>query len=249
MLVQCYPAIDIQAGRCVRLLQGVFAEETVFGDPVEVATRYVAAGAKWLHVVDLDAARTGEPVNRELVLEIARTVGVKVQVGGGVRDAENASELLEKGVERVVLGTVAVEQPRLAGELARRYPGRVAVGLDHRRSKDGQRVVVVRGWTGDSGVDLADMVRDLEESPIGAVVVTDVERDGMMSGPDVGGLADVLLATSLPIIASGGVSGVDDLRRLGAIQALGRRLAGVVVGRALLAGAMTIEEALVACGP
>jgi phosphoribosylformimino-5-aminoimidazole carboxamide ribotide isomerase len=246
--VQCYPAIDIQGGRCVRLVQGVFAEETVYGDPVDVAMRYAAAGARWLHVVDLDAARTGAPANRDLVLEIARSVPAKVQVGGGVRDAGSASELLEKGVERIVLGTAAVEQPRLAGELARRYPGRVAVGVDHRRDAGGRRTVVVRGWTGDSGIELASMVRDLEEWPIGAVVVTDVERDGTMSGPDVGVLADVLLATTLPIIASGGVSGADDLRRLASVQALGRRLAGVVVGRALLSGAVTIEEALVACG-
>jgi phosphoribosylformimino-5-aminoimidazole carboxamide ribotide isomerase len=245
--MQCYPAIDIQGGRCVRLVQGVFAEETVYGDPVDVALRYASAGASWLHVVDLDAARTGTPANRDIVLTIARAVPAKIQVGGGVRDAESAAELLEKGVERIVLGTAAVEQPRLAGELARRYPGRVAVGLDHRRNADGRRVVVVRGWTGESGIELARMVRDLEESPIGAVVVTDVERDGTMSGPDVGGLVDVLLATTLPIIASGGVSCVDDIRRLGAVQALGRRLAGVVVGRALLSGAITIEEALAAC--
>ena len=247
--MQCYPAIDIRGGRCVRLLQGVFEDETVYGDPLEVATQFAAAGAAWLHVVDLDAARTGEPANRDVVLAIARSVPAKVQVGGGVRDAETAAELLENGVERIVLGTAAVEQPRLAGELARRYPGRIAVGVDHRRAADGRRVVVIRGWTGEAGVELAKMVRDLEESPIGAVVVTDVERDGTMSGPDIEGLTVALQATTLPIIASGGVSGADDLRRLAAVEASGRRLAGAVVGRAFLAGALTIEEALAACAP
>jgi phosphoribosylformimino-5-aminoimidazole carboxamide ribotide isomerase len=247
--MQCYPAIDIRGGRCVRLVQGVFADETVFGDPVEVAVGYVEAGAAWLHVVDLDAALTGEPVNREVVLAIASAVEAKVQVGGGVRDAETAAALLDAGIARIVLGTVAVEQPRLAGELARRYPGRVAVGIDHRRAADGTRVVVVRGWTGASGVDVSRMVKDLEDNPIGAVVVTDVHRDGTMTGPDLRGLEEVLAATTLPVLASGGVAGVDDLRRLAALRVDGRGLAGVVVGRALLSGAMTIEEALAACGP
>ena len=247
--MQCYPAIDIRGGRCVRLVQGQFDDVTDFGDPLEVARQFAAAGATWLHVVDLDAALTGKPVNRDLVLGIAAGVDAQVQVGGGVRDAETAAELLDGGVARLVLGTAAVEQPRLTDDLARSYPGRVAVGLDHRRSPDGKREVVVRGWTGASGVEVASMVRDFEYTPLAAVVITDVNRDGTMGGPDLPGLADVLGATSLPIIASGGVASAADLQLLAGLRRSGRRLAGAIVGRALLDGKLTIEEALAACAP
>jgi phosphoribosylformimino-5-aminoimidazole carboxamide ribotide isomerase len=244
--VRCYPAIDIRGGRCVRLLRGDFSEETEFGDPLEVARGYAEAGAEWLHVVDLDAARTGEPANRELVLAIAAEVDVKVQAGGGVRDAASAEALLGAGVARVVLGTVAVEEPALAAALAERHPGRVALAVDDRGGDAG---VVVRGWEVASGLGAADLLGRLGEAPFGAVVVTSVARDGTLAGPDLEGLAGVLAATAIPVIASGGVGGVADLRALAALRSGDRTLEGAVVGRALLSGAVDIREAIAACAP
>jgi phosphoribosylformimino-5-aminoimidazole carboxamide ribotide isomerase len=245
--MRCYPAIDIRDGRCVRLLRGDFAAETAYGDPLEVALAYARAGAEWLHVVDLDAARTGLPVNRELVLAIADVVEVKVQAGGGLRDAASALALLEGGVERVVLGTAAVEDPGLLRQLATEHPQRVALALDHTAGAGGGRVIAVRGWEEDSGRELESVLAGMADVPLGAVVVTDVSRDGTMSGPDLGGLAAVLELTAIPVVASGGVAGAADLRELAAMVAGGRRLEGAVVGRALLGGALTIEEALAAC--
>jgi phosphoribosylformimino-5-aminoimidazole carboxamide ribotide isomerase len=245
--MRCYPAIDIRDGRCVRLLRGDFAAETVYGDPLEVALAYARAGAEWLHVVDLDAARTGLPANRELVLAIAGIAEVKVQAGGGVRDADAALALLEGGVERVVLGTAAVEDPLLIRRLAAEHPGRVALALDHTAGPAGARVVAVRGWEEDSGRGLESVLADVGAVPLGAVVVTDVSRDGTMSGPDLAGLAAVLELTTLPVVASGGIAGAADLRTLSAMVAGGRRLGGAIVGRALLGGALTIGEALAAC--
>lgn len=249
--MRCYPAIDIRGGRCVRLLRGDFAAESEFGDPLEVARAYAAAGAEWLHVVDLDAARTGEPANRELVLAIAAAVDAKVQAGGGVRDAGAAEALLAGGVERVVLGTVAVEQPTVAAEIAACHPGRVALAVDDRGGDAG---VALRGWEVATGFGVGDVLGQFEdgplgEAPFGAVVVTSVARDGTLAGPDLEGLAAVLAATSLPVIASGGVGGAADLHALAALRGGGRSLEGAVVGRALLSGALDIREAIAACGP
>jgi phosphoribosylformimino-5-aminoimidazole carboxamide ribotide isomerase len=241
--VRCYPAIDIRDGRCVRLLRGDFASETVFGDPLEVARSYLAGGAEWLHVVDLDAARRGDPVNRPLVLAIAALSGVKVQAGGGVRDEAAVEVLLEGGVERVVLGTLAASSPELAISLAERHPGRVAVAIDHAAGG----AVVVEGWGVDSGLAVADLLSRLGDAPFGAVVVTSVARDGTLAGPDLEGLAATLAATTLPVVASGGVGGADDLRALAALRAGGRSLDGAIVGRALLSGALDLREAIAAC--
>ena len=243
-----YPAIDLRGGLCVRLAQGDFSRETVYGDdPVRVARGFADAGAPWIHVVDLDAALTGTAANGEVVAAIARAVDVPVQAGGGVRSEEAAESLLAAGVARVVLGTAALSDPRLVERLARRRPGAVAVGLDHRRAAGaGGREVVVRGWTAGSGRDLLGVVQEMEAAGAAALVVTDVERDGMLQGPDAEGLAEVLAATSLDVVASGGVSGPDDVRALAALAADGRRLAGVIVGRALYEGRITVEEA-VAC--
>ena len=246
--MRCYPAIDIREGRCVRLLQGDFARETAYGDPLEVARAYVRAGAEWLHVVDLDAARTGEPVNRDLVLTIAVASGARVQAGGGVRDAAAAEALLDGGVERVVLGTAAVEQPELAAELAVRHPGRVAVAVDHGGGA-GARKVLLRGWEESSGLGVAELLARVGDAPLAAVVVTSVDRDGTLAGPDLEGLAEVLTCTPLPVVASGGVAGAADLRALAALRGGGRPLEGAIVGRALLSGALSIGEALVACVP
>jgi len=229
-----YPAIDLRGGRVVNLVQGDFGRETAYrDDPVAVAQEYEAAGAPWIHVVDLDAAR-GTGHNRELVAAIAGAVHTPVQCGGGVRDDGVAEALLGVGVQRVVIGTAAVDQPELVARLGARHPGHVAVGFDHR---DGE--VRVRGWVEGSGAQLLDLVPALAATGAAAVVVTDIGRDGMLAGTDVDGMGAVVRATPLPVIASGGVGSLDDLRALG-----GTGVAGVIVGRALYEGAFTVQEAV-----
>jgi phosphoribosylformimino-5-aminoimidazole carboxamide ribotide isomerase len=235
-----YPAIDIRGGRCVRLLQGDYDRETVYGDdPVAVAKGYEAAGAPWVHVVDLDAARSGRPENRAVVSAVAGAVGVPVQSGGGVRSEESAEALLSAGVRRVVIGTAALQDPPLVRRLAAAWPGRIAVGIDGRGGE-----AAVHGWTEGSGVSVLDAVTQFEDAGVAAVIVTDIGRDGTLSGPDVEGLAAVLERTSIDVIASGGVGSLDDLRRLATLP-----LAGVIVGKALYEGVFTVEEAIAACAP
>jgi len=238
--MELYPAIDIRGGRCVRLLQGDYDRETVYGDdPVAVAKGYEAAGAPWVHVVDLDAARTGRPENREVVASIAAAVGVPVQSGGGVRDEAAAEALLEAGVRRVVIGTAAVRDPGLVRRLAEAWPGRIAVGVDGRAGE-----AAVQGWTEGSGVPVLDAVARFEDTGVAAVIVTDIGRDGTLQGPDVEGLGAVLGRTSVDVIASGGVGSLADLRTLAQLP-----LAGVIVGKALYEGVFTVEEAIAACAP
>jgi phosphoribosylformimino-5-aminoimidazole carboxamide ribotide isomerase len=246
------PAIDIRDGRCVRLLQGDFSAETVYGDPLEVARGFAAAGAELLHVVDLDAARRGEPVNDALIAALTAAVDVPVQVGGGVRSRDRATALFAAGVARVVLGTAAVEDPGFATELATSYPGAVVVGLDHRVVElDGvaRRVVAVRGWEESGGVELTAALAALGDAPVAGVVVTDITRDGMMSGPDLFGYRELLGLTALPLIASGGIGSPSDLTALAALESGGRSLVGAIVGRALVSGAMSFAEAVDACAP
>jgi phosphoribosylformimino-5-aminoimidazole carboxamide ribotide isomerase len=238
--VDLYPAIDLRAGRAVRLYQGDYSQETVYGtDPVAVARSFAAAGARWIHVVDLDAARSGVAENRGVVASIAGAVhpSVAVQSGGGVRSAEAAAALMSAGVARVVLGTAALESPGLVAELASRMP--VAVGLDVRG-----REVAIHGWTAGSGADVLDVVRRFEDVGVDAVVVTQIALDGTLAGPDVEGLSAVLDATSLAVIASGGVGSLADLETLASLSAGGRTLAGVIVGKALYEGRFTVAEAL-----
>ena len=232
-----YPAIDLRDGRCVRLYQGDYGRETVYGDdPVAQALAFEAEGAAWIHVVDLDAARTGDPVNRPIVAAIAAAVSVPVQTGGGVRDEAAADALIDGGVSRVVLGTAALEQPELVRRLAARMP--VAVGLDaHGRD------VAVRGWEQKSGRDLIDVARSFADAGVAALVVTEIGRDGTLEGPDLEGLAAVLGASDVDLIASGGVGSLDDLAALAGLEVGGRRLAGAIVGRALYEGSFTLTEA------
>ena len=247
-----WPAIDIRAGRCVRLLRGRFSDETEYGDPLEQAEAFHAAGASRLHVVDLDAARGAGDSNRKDVLRIAATVGVPVQAGGGIRDERTAEALLDGGVTRVVIGTVAVEQPDALARMAERWPHQVVVGLDHRSvaraGGTARREVAVRGWLESGGLDLDEALRRLQALSLAGVVVTDIDRDGTGAGPDLAGLKHVLASTALPVIASGGVAGASDLAELARLEAGGRRLDGSIVGRALLSGALSIEEAVAACG-
>lgn len=246
--MELWPAIDISKGRCVRLFQGDFGRETVYGDPVEVAARYLAEGASRLHVVDLDGALTGVAGNRDTVVAIARKTGLIVQAGGGVGDEQAASALLDSGIARVVVGTAAVMGAGevLAG-LAARWPGRVVAGLDYRssRSESGsqRREVAVRGWAEASGVTLEEALERLEGLELAGVVVTDIGRDGTGSGPAISTYAELLGQSSLPLVASGGVASAGDIARLARLESGGRKVAGVIVGKALLSGAITMDEA------
>jgi phosphoribosylformimino-5-aminoimidazole carboxamide ribotide isomerase len=234
-----WPAIDLRGGKCVRLLQGDYERETVFGeDPVAVARDFVAAGARRLHVVDLDGAKAGTPVQADLVRRMVEAAGVPCQLGGGVRTRETAAAYLAAGVERVVLGSAAVERPELLEALAREFPGRIVLGLD---ARDGR--VAVRGWLETSGLAAVDVARRHAALPLAGIVYTDIARDGMLAGPNLDALAGMIAATPLPVVASGGVATSEDIRRVAATGA-----AGCIVGKALYAGAVTIPQALAAAG-
>ena len=231
-----YPAIDLRAGRVVRLTKGDYAAETVYGDdPVAVALSFADAGAPWVHVVDLDAARSGDPVNREVVARIAGALRgrASLQTGGGVRTVDDVVALAQAGVSRVVMGSAAVADPPLVAVAAAVLP--VAVGLDHR---DGE--LAVHGWTKGSGVALADALSMFPAAS--AFVITDIARDGMLTGPDVAGLTEAVAATTVPVIASGGVASLDDIVALAAIAGLG----GIITGKAIYEGRFTVTAALAA---
>lgn len=233
-MIELYPAIDLRDGNVVRLRQGDYADETVYGDdPVAVASGFADAGASWIHIVDLDAARSGDPVNRPIIRAVARALHGRahVQTGGGVRSIDDARELADAGVSRVVMGSAAVAEPSLVERASDMVS--VAVGLDHHHGE-----IAVHGWTEGSGLRLDDAY---ELFPTAAVfVITDIGRDGMLVGPDVGGLARSAKAAGQPVIASGGVSELDDLERLARIDGLG----GIIVGKALYENRFTIAQAL-----
>jgi phosphoribosylformimino-5-aminoimidazole carboxamide ribotide isomerase len=245
MTAELYPAIDLRGGRAVRLLRGDYASETVYSDdPVAVARSFEAAGARWIHVVDLDAARSGEAGNLDLVAAVADSVTSKVETGGGVRSVAAAERLVDVGVARVVVGTAAVEQPQLVTELAARFPGQVAVGLDARG-----RQVAVKGWTETTGADLVELAKRFEGEGVSALIVTEIGRDGTMEGPDLDQLGAVLAATDVDVIASGGVGTLADISALAGLRSGGRALAGIIVGRAIYEGRFTVEEALACLAP
>ncbi|HUR77821.1 MAG TPA: 1-(5-phosphoribosyl)-5-[(5-phosphoribosylamino)methylideneamino] imidazole-4-carboxamide isomerase [Acidimicrobiales bacterium] len=231
-----YPSIDLRGGRVVRLVQGDFQRETDYGlDPVTVARDFASQGAPWIHVVDLDAALGNGPVNAEVVRAIAEAVDVPLQAGGGQVD----DSALKLGVQRIVLGSIAVKEPSVVSRLAEAYPGRVAVGLDHRSGK-----VAVRGWLDDSGQSVNDLIVRFNDCGVAAFVMTDIGRDGLLGGPDIGGLEMAVTATRVSVIASGGVSSLDDLRALAALDVNGRRLSGVITGRAVYENKFTVAEAV-----
>lgn len=238
-----FPAIDLLDGRCVRLYQGDYDQATTYGDdPAAQAAAFCAEGAQWVHAVDLDAARSGLQTNLDAIAAIcsvAGDAGVPVQVGGGVRSVAAARELFARGVTRVVLGTAALEDPDLVDTLAASH--RVAVGLD---ARDGE--VAVRGWVEGSGRSVADVAARFVDAGVDALVVTDIARDGALVGPDTVGLAALLVDVAIPVLASGGVSTLDDLTTLAAVDVGGRSLAGAVVGRALYEGAFTLGAAIAA---
>ncbi len=233
-MIELYPAIDLRGGQVVRLRQGDYADETVYGDdPVAVAQSFAEAGATWIHIVDLDAAKSGDPVNRPIIQSIARAVrsAAKVQTGGGVRSVDDARQLADAGVERVVMGSAAVADPALVAEASQVVS--VAVGLDHRVGE-----ISVHGWTEGSGLHLDDAYALF---PTAAVfVITDIGRDGMLAGPDVDGLTRSAEVAGAPVIASGGVADLADIERLAAIPGLG----GIITGKAIYEGRFTVADAL-----
>ncbi len=233
-----FPAIDLRGGLCVRLLRGDYGRETVYGDdPVAQALAFQEAGAPWVHVVDLDAARSGDPVNRPVVAAVVDALDVPVQTGGGVRSVEDAEVLFTAGVRRVVLGTAAIERPALVAEVAALGP--VAVGLDVRG-----REVAVHGWTEGSGLLLGAALRNFGDLGAEALVVTQIERDGTLEGPDLEMYREALAATRLDVVASGGVGRPGHLDDLANLDVGGRRVAGVIVGRALYEGTVDVADAV-----
>jgi len=232
-----YPAIDLKDGQAVRLLHGDMDKTTVFNDnPAAQALEFVEAGCDWLHLVDLNGAFAGEPVNAAPVEEILAECKVPAQLGGGIRDMSTIERWLDKGLARVILGTVAVENPDLVKDAARNFPGKVAVGIDARNGK-----VATKGWAEETDVLVTDLAKSFEDAGVAAIIYTDILRDGAMKGPNVHATADLARAVSIPVIASGGVSSLADLE---ALKSCGAPLNGAISGRALYDGAIDLKEAL-----
>lgn len=233
-----YPAIDLRGGQCVRLRQGDYAQETVYGaDPGAMARRWVEQGAEYLHIVDLDGAREGRPTNEASIRAIVHSGGVPCQLGGGLRSAAHIEQVLGWGVERVVIGTRALKAPGWLEEMCGAFPGRIVLGIDARGG-----LVATEGWLEVSQTSAFDLARELERLPLAALVFTDIARDGMMQGANVNAMARMCAATRLPVIASGGVTTLDDIRQLAQLP-----LEGCIVGRALYEEKVSLKEVLAIC--
>ena len=235
------PAIDLKDGRCVRLRQGDMAAETVYSEDVpSVARKWQQAGASVIHVVDLNGAVDGEPRNLPQIEAVMKTVSVKVQVGGGIRNMDSVRRYLQAGVSRVVLGTAALTDRAFLKQACKEFPRRILLGLDARDGK-----VAVKGWTAVSETKAIDLLKELSGYEIGAVIYTDISRDGMLSGPNLPALKEVVAFSSFPVIASGGITRVEDLR---AVQSIGPRIEGAIVGKALYDGNLDLGAAVRALG-
>lgn len=241
--MKLFPAIDLRDGRVVRLMRGNYDQSTVYDvDPIETAKSFAALGAQYVHVVDLDGARSGSRQNTDVIISIAELTHLRVECGGGIRTARDAQALLDAGVWRVVFGTTAAREPDVVCSVAHRYPGRVAVGIDAR----GERVAT-HGWEQDSNTTVDAILRTYEDAEV-AFVVTEISRDGTLSGPDTTSLLRVLGNTNAEVVASGGVGSLDDLEALGRLRSPnGRQLEGAIVGRALYEGAVDLGQALTIC--
>jgi 1-(5-phosphoribosyl)-5-[(5-phosphoribosylamino)methylideneamino] imidazole-4-carboxamide isomerase/N-(5'phosphoribosyl)anthranilate isomerase len=239
MTLQLLPAVDVADGQAVRLVQGAAGSETAYGDPLEAALAWQNDGAEWIHLVDLDAA-FGKGSNAGLLAEVVRRLDVKVELSGGIRDDESLTRALSTGAQRVNIGTAALEDPEWCDRICGEYGDRVAIGLDVRG-----RTLSARGWTRDGG-DLYEVLTRLDKAGASRYVVTDITKDGTMRGPNLDLLREVCAATDKPIIASGGVSTLDDLRALATLEPIG--VEGVIAGKALYAGAFTVREALAVLG-
>ena len=236
-----FPAIDIKEGKVVRLLQGKFDQETVYSsDPISVAKDFEAQGARWLHVVDLDGALHGSLKNTDVILSIARSVKIPVQVGGGIRRKEDIDRLIKGGVARVVLGTVAIEDNKFLKEILKTWKKKIAVSLDCENG-----LVMKKGWTEKTKIKAVDVVKNFEEVGLQFIIYTDITRDGMLSGPNIEQITKLTQATSIPIIASGGISSMEDLKAISALEDKG--VIGVITGKALYEGKINLKEALSLC--
>lgn len=233
-----YPAIDLKDGNCVRLLRGEMEAATVFGtDPAAQARAFQDAGARYIHLVDLNGAFAGHPVNAAAVEAILAAIDIPAQLGGGIRDMATIETWLSRGLDRVILGTVAVENPDLVHEAAAAFPGRIAVGIDARQGR-----VATRGWATETQVDATDLARRFQDAGVAAIIYTDIDRDGAMGGPNIDATEALARAVSIPVIASGGVSSLADLHALAATGVI----AGAISGRALYDGALDLSQALAA---
>ena len=233
-----YPAIDLKDGQCVRLLRGEMAAATVFGDdPAAQALSFQAAGCAWLHLVDLNGAFAGSPVNGDAIRAILAKVTVPVQLGGGIRDMATIRMWLDAGIARVILGTVAVENPDLVRDAARAFPGQIAVGIDARAG-----FVATKGWATETNVQATDLARSFEDAGVAAIIYTDIDRDGAMGGPNIPATEALARAVTIPVIASGGVSSMADLLALRATGVI----SGAISGRALYDGVIDLAAALLA---
>jgi phosphoribosylformimino-5-aminoimidazole carboxamide ribotide isomerase len=237
--MQIWPAIDLRGGKCVRLRQGDYQQETIFAqDPAEVARQFAAQGAQHLHIVDLEGAREGLPVNLPSVQEIVATVGIECELGGGIRDEQSVRELLEFGLSRLVIGTSALTNPEWFREACRQYPYRLVLGID---ARDGW--AATHGWLNTSEVTAVELAGQFASEPLAAIIYTDIATDGMLRGPNVEAMANMQAAVDIPVIASGGVTTMDDIARLATAG-----LAGCIIGRALYEGTLTLADALRAAG-
>ncbi|MGD9648075.1 MAG: 1-(5-phosphoribosyl)-5-[(5-phosphoribosylamino)methylideneamino]imidazole-4-carboxamide isomerase [Pirellulales bacterium] len=235
--MQIWPAIDLRGGRCVRLQQGDYNRETVFGDdPAAVARQFVAAGAECLHIVDLDGARSGRPENLDSIRAIRAAVDVTCQLGGGIRDDDTIGSLVDLGIDRLVIGTRGLEDPQWLRRAARGHAGRLVLGVDARDGK-----VATHGWLSTSGTSAVELIKLFADEPLAAVVYTDIAQDGMLAGPNIAALAELIGAVKLPIVASGGVTTAADVARLAALP-----VAGAIIGRALYEGRIALPDALAA---
>lgn len=232
------PAIDLKQGKCVRLKQGDMAQATVFNDnPAAQAESFASQGAEWIHIVDLDGAFAGKPVNAQAVENILNAVDVKIELGGGIRTLETIQMWLDKGVARVILGTIALRDPDFVKQACREFPGRIAVGID---AKDG--FVAVEGWAEKSGITAVDLARQFESAGVSAIIYTDVARDGVLQGPNLAATVQLATAVSTPVIVSGGISSLDDIRACKKEEQ--NNIAGVIAGRAIYDNRFTVREAV-----
>jgi phosphoribosylformimino-5-aminoimidazole carboxamide ribotide isomerase len=238
-----FPAIDLKDGQCVRLRQGEMAQATMFNaDPAAQARAFEEQGFEWLHVIDLNGAFAGKPVNAQAVEAILAKVHIPVQLGGGVRDLDTIVAWLDKGIDRVILGTAAVRDPHLVREAARDFPGCIAVGIDARDGK-----VAIEGWAETSEMTALDLARRFEDEGVSAIIHTDIARDGVMEGLNLDATAELARAVTIPVIASGGLAGLEDVRRL--LQPRYAMLEGAITGRALYDGRLDSREALALIAP
>ena len=233
-----YPAIDIKDGKFIRLKQGRLDEVTVYGDnPVEIAKKFSEAGAKWIHVVDIDGAFKGKSINQKVILDIKRNSKTKIQVGGGIRTQESASFYLNNGIDRVVLGTIALENPKIIEQLCESYPGRIAVGIDAKKG-----MVATEGWSKTSTIEVGKLSKLYENIGVSCVIFTDIEKDGLMEGVSLNQLKNLLKNTKLNVIASGGVSSLNDLKKLKSLDK--KNLIGVISGQAIYENKFSVNKAV-----